>query len=78
MVKVKKSIFDKLDDSTVKYAFFFLFDHRKRIIFYNKISGLVNSIIGNKPFKRISNWLWYNCHWSLIKFRLVNLISKYI
>ena len=41
--------------SLIKYAFFFLIDYRKRIIFYNKISGLVNSIMGNKPFKRISN-----------------------
>ena len=53
-VAYQKTLIDFFE-SLIKYAFFFFFDHRKRIIFYNKISGLVNSIIGNKPFKRISN-----------------------
>ena len=50
----QKTLIDFLE-SVIKYTFFFLLNYRKRVIFYNKISGLVNSIIGNKAYKRISN-----------------------
>ncbi len=36
-----------------KLSFFYLLDTRKKIIYSNQLSGLVNSYLGNKSFKRL-------------------------
>ena len=48
----KKTFFDFFE-CCLKYLIFYFFDYRKRVIFSNKISGLLNSYIGRKSFKRL-------------------------
>ncbi len=48
----KKTIVDLLE-CLIKYLLFYFIDFRKRVIFYNKMSGLINSYIGNKSLKRL-------------------------
>ena len=55
LIKAYQMTLIDLLESISKYIIFFLFDYRKKVIFYNKISGLFNSIIGNKPYKRINS-----------------------
>ena len=39
--------------SLFKFFIFYFFDKRKKEIYFNRISGLIHSYIGNKSFKRI-------------------------
>ena len=48
----KKTIID-LIECILKFLIFYFFSRRKRIIFYNKISGLINSYFGKKSIKRL-------------------------
>ena len=48
----KKTIFD-LIECIFKFLLFYFFSPRKKIIYYNKISGLINSYCGKKSFKRL-------------------------
>lgn len=38
---------------TLKFLFFFLFNKRKRIIYFSALSGLINSYLNNKSYKRL-------------------------
>jgi len=48
----KNTIFDLLE-SFVKFNLFYFFNYRKKTIFYNRISGLINSYMGKKSFRRL-------------------------
>ena len=55
LVKAYQKTLIDFFESIFKYILYFSIDYRKKVIFYNKISGLFNSFIGNKPYKRIDN-----------------------
>ena len=42
-----------LINSILKYVIFFFFDKRKKIIYLNQISGLINSYLSNKSYRRV-------------------------
>ncbi len=48
----KNTIYD-LIVSLIKYLIFFFINKRKRIIYINALSGLINSYLNNKSFKRL-------------------------
>ena len=49
----KKTIIDLFIDM-IKFCVFLPFDYRKKTIYLNRISGLINSYLGNKSFRRIN------------------------
>ncbi len=49
----KNTILD-LFESFIKFNLFYFFNKRKKIIFYNRISGLLNSYMGKKSFRRLN------------------------
>ena len=49
----KKTALDLFIDM-IKFCIFFPFDYRKRTIYLNRISGLINSYLGSKSFRRIN------------------------
>ena len=49
---LKKTLRDLFIDM-IKFCLFLPFNYRKRIIYYSRVSGLINSYLGNKSFRRI-------------------------
>ncbi len=50
---IKKTLRDLVIDM-IKFCLFLPFNYRKRIIYSNRVSGLINSYLGSKSFRRIN------------------------
>ena len=49
-------IFSNLISSSFKFVFYLItFNHHKKKIYQMRISGLINSILGNKSYFRLNN-----------------------
>ncbi len=56
IINAYKNTLHNLFFDLIKFFIFYFFNNRKKIIYLNRVNGLINSYIGNKAFRRIQRY----------------------